>query len=304
MKFSRNKSLKKLSTFCIGGKAECFFTSRNISQIISAVKYAEEKHIPWRVMGEGSNVLFPDEKVKGLLIRFYGGSAKKNGSRILASAGISLKDLIDYSLKRGLEGLETLSGIPGTLGGAIAGNAGAYGHSIAERVSRVEIWEDGARKWVPRHRCNFGYRESEFKTRKCVILQAEINLLKGNKKTLFERSRRIIAERTKKYPKGLRCPGSFFKNPLVINMSKVAMKKIDHSKIIDGKIPAGYLLEEVGAKGMHLGHICVADYHGNLFINMGRGTEAQVQKLASILKERVRKRFDIILHEEVRVFEQ
>lgn len=303
MRFQKDKSLKKISTFCIGGKAEHFFETKDPTSLIEAAECAEKKGIPWSVIGEGSNTLFPDGKTKGLLLRLHGGSIRKKGKYVAVSAGLSLSELVDYSVKRGFEGLESLAGIPGTVAGAIVGNAGAYGHSISESVARVEVWEKGRRKWLPRRACGFGYRESEFKCRKCLVLQAEFSLKKGNKKAVSERARRILSERAKKYPKGLKCPGSFFKNPLVVQVSKQALRKIDHEKIVDGKIPAGYLLEEVGAKGMHLGRICVADYHGNLFINMGRGTEAQVKKLAEILKERVRRRFDIVLNEEVRTWE-
>lgn len=303
MAFKRNKSLKKLSTFCIGGTAEYFFESGNPKHIAKAIAEAEGKKIPWRAFGEGSNMLFPDRAVKGLLIRIFGGTISKNGTKFLVSAGVPLEKVVAASIRSGLQGLECLSGIPGTVGGAITGNAGAYGHSISESVSRVEILEaGGVARWVRSAECGFGYRESSFKHRHVAILRVELSLKKGKKAELLAKSKRILTERTKKYPKGLRCPGSFFKNPLVVHISRSSMKKIDVTKIIDGKIPAGYLLEEVGAKGMRVGDICVADYHGNLFINMGKGTEAQAKKLSMILKERVKRKFGITLHEEVRAW--
>lgn len=300
MKFARNKSLKKVSTFCIGGKAEYFLETASPLMALKAIAFAEEKKIPWHMMGEGSNTLFPDAQVKGLLIRLRGGKIEKKGDFIIASAGVSLTKLVADSLKRGLKGLESLSGIPGTVAGAVYGNAGAYGHSLSESISRVEVWEDGRTKWVRRSDCGFGYRESAFKLKKCVILRVEFRMPKGNKKELIEKSKRIITERAKKYPAGLKCPGSFFKNPIAANIPKNILRKIDPTKIIGGKIPAGYLLEAVGANGMRVGNICVAEYHGNLFINMGKGTEAQVKKIAAILKDRVKHKFGILLTEEVR----
>lgn len=303
MAFKRNKSLKRLSTFCIGGTAEYFFESGNPRYVAKAIAEAEEKKIPWRAFGEGSNMLFPDRAIKGLLIRIFGGTISKTGTKLLVSAGVPLEKVVAASIRSGLQGVECLSGIPGTVGGAIVGNAGAYGHSISEIVSRVEILEPGGIvRWVRAAECGFSYRESSFKHRRVAILRAELSLKKGKKAELLAKSKRILAERAKKYPKGLKCPGSFFKNPLIVHISRSSMKKIDATKVIDGKIPAGYLLEEVGAKGMRVGDICVADYHGNLFINMGKGTEAQAKKLSMILKERVKRKFGIALNEEVRAW--
>lgn len=302
MKFARNKSLKKISTFCIGGKAEYFLETASPLVAQKAISFAEEKKLPWHMMGEGSNMLFPDGLVKGLLICVRGGKIEKKENSVIVSAGVPLSKFVTNSLRRGLRGLECLSGIPGTVAGAVYGNAGAYGHSISESVVRVEVWEEGKVRWIKRDECDFGYRESGFKLKRCALLRVEFRMPKGNKKELLEKSKRIIAERAKKYPAGLKCPGSFFKNPIAVNIPKNILRKIDATKIIGGKIPAGYLLEAVGANGMRVGNICVAEYHGNLFINMGKGTEAQVKKIVAILKDRVKHKFGIVLTEEVRTW--
>ena len=133
-----------------------------------------------------------------------------------------------------------------------------------------------------------------------MILQAEFKLAKGDKKKLRAKAREIIKIRSSKYDPSLRCPGSFFKNVLVKDISLRAKKLADPTKIRNGKIPAGYLLEAVGAKGMRVGGIYVADFHGNLLINDGRGTYRDVVTLATKLKKLVKKKFDITLDEEVR----
>ncbi len=311
MKFSRNKSLKTCSTFCIGGKAEYFFESGSIREILEAIAKAEEKKIPWRVFGGGSNILFPEKKIKGLLIRFSGGHIQKDKETVTVSAGVPLSRLVSFSVEHGLKGLEALSGIPGGVGGAVYGNAGAYGQSVSDCLERVEIFNGRVRQWIPKSACGFGYRESVFSAKggsasggkgRWVILQALFLLEKGKQSELKEASKHIIRERLKKYPPTLRCPGSFFKNPLVAGVSKSALKMINRRKVIDGKIPAGYLLEEVGARGMRAGGIRVAHYHGNLFINMGNGTVKDVKKLARILRKRVKRKFGVILEEEVQVW--
>ena len=263
-------------------------------------------------MGGGSNILFPDKKVKGLIIRLNGGQIRKDGEDVIAPAGLPLSRLISFSIEHGLRGLESLSGIPGTVGGAIYGNAGAYGQSVSDHLAKVEVFDGKERKWLSKRECGFSYRDSVFsakggsasggKRKRWIILQATFSLERGRRDELEEAAGRIMRERLKKYPPTLRCPGSFFKNPLLWEVPKSALKTIDRRKIIDGKIPAGYLLEEVGARGMAQGGIRVAHYHGNLFINMGNGTERDAKRLAKTLKERVKRKFGILLEEEVQAW--
>ncbi len=217
-------------------------------------------------------------------------------------AGVDLAEVISYSITQGWKGLENLSGIPGTIGGAIVGNAGAYGHAMVEVVEKVEVLDGENRLWMDNRECNFSYRESLFKHKPYLILKAVLKLEQGNREELERISKEIIKKREVKYHPGIRCPGSFFKNIIASDLNEEQLGKIDKTKIVYGKVPAGYLLEEVGAKGMKIGGIEIASYHGNLFINRGKGTAADVKKLAAILKEKVRERFGIELEEEIRYF--
>jgi UDP-N-acetylmuramate dehydrogenase len=302
IKIRKNVKLAPLSTFGIGGRTEYFCSVRKPDELVKAVLFAKKTGVPWRVFAGGSNVVFPDEKMKGLLIRFYGGWLTRKGNVIVADGGASLARVVSASVKFSLKGLETLSGIPGTLGGAIVGNAGAYGHSISEIVRRVEVWDGKERHWIKRSNCNFGYRESVFKHKNILVLRAELVFKKGKKKELKKTSREIIKIREKKYRPGLKCPGSFFKNILAKDVSIKSLNLIDKKKIIEGKIPAGYLLEEVGARGMKLGGVRIAKFHSNLLINGGRAKAKEVKKMAELLKKRVRQKFGIELAEEVRYF--
>ncbi len=309
MIFKKNVPLAPFSTFKIGGRAEYFFKISKPESLIKVIKWAEDKKIPWKIFAGGSNIIFPDKKIKGLLIQFSGGAIKLKNQKMEADAGVSLSAVVKKSIQAGLRGLETLSGIPGTLGGAIYGNAGAYGHSISEIVEKIEIWEpelrqkgQGKKRWLKNEECGFDYRESIFKERPYILLRAVLKFKKGGKEKLQKISREIIKIREKKYKPGLRCPGSFFKNVPVKKISRKSLKLINKAKIIEGKIPTGYLLEEVGAKGMRMGGIEIADFHGNLFVNRGNGTAKEAKHLADILKRRVRKKFGIELEEEVRYF--
>lgn len=302
IKIRKNIPLKPLSTFKIGGKAKYFCEARNDEELFEAVARAKELGVSYKIIAGGSNVVFPDRTLNCLLIRIKSNRIEISDRMIIADAGAELMRAVDLAVGHGLRGLETLSGIPGTIGGAIVGNAGAYGHSISEVVDNVEIWDGKQKRWLKNKDCGFQYRESIFKKGPYVILRAALKFKKGNPKELKRISRDIIEARLKKYKPGLRCPGSFFKNVRVKDVSKKSLKLIDRSKVIEGKIPAGYLLEEVGAKGVRCGGIRIADFHGNLFINDGSAKAADVRKLARILKNRVRGKFGIELGEEVRYF--
>lgn len=267
---------------------------------------AEKLKVSYKIIGGGSNVVFPDQNLSCFLIKIASNNLSISGNKITADAGAPLSRVIMTANSHGLRGLETLAGIPGTVGGAIVGNAGAYGHSISEVMEKVEVASNGmgdwAKYWLTNEDCEFQYRESIFKKKPLIILRAVLKFKKRDSAELRKTSQDIIRIRLKKYKPGLRCPGSFFKNVLVKDISKKSLKLIDRNKIIDGKIPAGYLLEAVGAKGRRAGDIQIADFHGNLFINIGRAKAADVKKLARILRSKVKRKFGISLEEEVRYF--
>lgn len=296
----KNVALSSLSTFRIGGKAEYFCVVETPEKFISVFEWAKTNKIKVTIFAGGSNVVFPDKGLGGLVLRFFGGKISFEGNECTADGGVLLGEVVRKALARGLAGLETLSGIPGTVGGATVGNAGAYGHSISEVVSAVEVWDGKERRWIPGKQCAFAYRESIFKKRPLLVLRVKLKLGKGNAAELKKVSREIIAKREKKYRPGIRCPGSFFKNVLAREVPGKSLAKIDRSKIIAGKIPAGYLLESVGSKGMRVGGIEIADFHGNLFVNKGKAKASDVKKLADVLRKKVYRKFGIRLEEEVR----
>lgn len=297
-----NVSLSSLSTFNIGGNAKQFIRVRNPDELLEIVQWAKENNKEYKVFAGGSNVVFPDEGLACLVIQVLGGKMAINENKIISDAGVLLMDVINELIKYGLSGLESLSGIPGTIGGAVVGNAGAYGHSISEVVEKVEIWDGEKKFWMDNSECNFSYRESIFKKKPYLILRVVCKFENGEAEKLKTISQDIIKLREKKYKPGLKCPGSFFKNVLIKNIEEKSFSLFDNSKIIDGKIPAGYLLSDVGARGMKVGGIQIADFHGNLFINTGDGTAKDVKELSSILKTKVKEKFGIELEEEVRYF--
>lgn len=297
-----NIQLSRLSTFGIGGLVKNYIPVERESDLVRVLDYLRHRKVPIRIFSGGSNIVFPDDGLDLFLIHFKNGSFKVEGISILADAGVPLSKVINLAIENGLQGMENLSGIPGSIGGAVVGNAGAYGSSVSNTLIKVKIWHQGKIKWLDKKDCQFSYRESIFKHQPFSILRIEIKFIKSDPQRLKKISDEIIKIRKQKYKKDLKCPGSFFKNIEVKNLSDSVLKKIDPQKIIAGKVPAGYLLDSVGARGMQVGDIRIADFHGNLFINSGQGKAGEVKKLASVLKKKVYQKFGILLEEEIRYF--
>lgn len=296
----KNVPLAPLSTFGIGGYARMYVQTHNPQELKDVILWAREEQIPHTIFAGGSNVIFPDRGCDCLLVHNFGGKWKREGNQLFATCGVALSTLVDSAIRNGLSGLEYLSGIPGTVGGAIVGNAGAYGRSISDTVLYVDVLDGTRERTLTKVECNFSYRESIFKKDPLILLGVCLRLESGDRNELRRTSSEIIHKREIKYHPGIKCPGSFFKNVLVEDVRDEALSLIDQDVIVGGKIPAGYLLGEVGAKGMKIGGIAIAPYHGNLFINYGGGTASDVEKLAAILKKQVFAKFHIQLEEEIR----
>lgn len=317
VKVEENTDLKKISTFGIGGRVRRLITVASADDFAVVLERLRDGSEVFKVCAGGSNIVFPDDGLDCTLVRFLGGKIEVDDECITADAGVLLGDVIKEAIFLGLGGLETLSGIPGTVGGAVVGNAGAYGQSVSQALDGAEVLRMPNIKsrvlnasWLSNEECWFDYRESVFKKPDHVwdgsepwfILRARFKFSRVDSADLKKISREIIATREKKYKPGLKCPGSFFKNVLVKDVSRESLELVDEKKIVDGKIPAGWLLEQVGARAMRVGGIYIADFHGNLFVSDGAGTARDVKKMANMLREKVQAKFGITLEEEVRYF--
>jgi UDP-N-acetylmuramate dehydrogenase len=219
---------------------------------------------------------------------------------VRAGAGAVLQDLVDFAIERGLEGLETLSGIPGSVGAAVYGNAGAYGHSISERVTAVRFYDGAALQVFDNEQCRFHYRESIFKQQKeWIVFSTDLRLTPSDATGLRKTADGILRVRNEKFPVTMKCAGSIFKNLLLRELPVHLADTVPAGVVREGKVPAAYFLEQVGAKGMQRGNIHVADYHANLIYNAGSGTASDLCFLIADLKDRVEARFGILLEEEV-----
>ncbi|MGC8792830.1 MAG: UDP-N-acetylmuramate dehydrogenase [Bryobacteraceae bacterium] len=293
--------LAEKTRFGIGGPADLYLETPCEDSLIEALRLLDREAVAWAILGGGTNVVVADEGFRGAVMRFTGAAIEREGCALVVEAGAELQAVVDRANAEGLQGLETLAGIPGTAGGAVYGNAGAYGHCISECVREVRFWEGERVRCLPAEQCAFDYRESIFKRRpRWVILRARLEMRPGDPVELARRSAELIALRVQKYPPEMKCAGSIFKNLVYDRLPPRARASVPVQVVREGKAPAAWFLEQVGAKGMRRGDICVASYHANLIYNAGAGTARDLCELIAELKRRVRERFELELEEEIR----
>lgn len=295
-----DEPLAPYTRFQIGGPAALFCDTADRIALLKAFEVASTLAMPRMLIGGGTNLVVSDTGFEGVLLRYTGSKITRSGTLLRVEAGAVLQHVVDTANDLGLMGLQTMTGIPGYLGGAIYGNAGAYGRSIQEIVETVEVF-DGERVVTMRNAdCHFRYRESIFKGRKnWIILSAELRFEASAPAELNKTSSEIRIIRDAKYPPTMKCAGSIFKNLLLADLPARAKTGIPAPVIREGKVPSAWFLEQVGAKGRRRGDIQVASYHANLIYNDGAGTAEDLVTVIHDLKQRVLQRFGIELEEEI-----
>jgi UDP-N-acetylmuramate dehydrogenase len=292
--------LSRYTRFGIGGPAELYFETPHEQSFMEALDIARSSGSGYVVIGGGTNLIVADAGFPGVVLRFTACGIESEGVKVSVAAGAELQALVDHCIRVGLRGLETMTGIPGSVGAAVYGNAGAYGHSINERISQVRFFDGSAVRSFGNAECEFHYRESIFKRHKdWIVFSAELDMDVASSAELRQTADDIFKIRLEKYPATMRCAGSIFKNLILAELAPAVQKQVPERVIREGKVPSAYFLEQVGAKGMENGDIRVADYHANLIYNAGQGTARQVCEIISDLKSRVERQFGLTLEEEV-----
>lgn len=296
----RDVPLSEHTRFGIGGPADFYIETSNPASFAQALALIRASGLDWVVIGGGTNLIVSDKGFRGVCLKLTSDRISADGLTVEAEAGAVLQSLVDFTVDRGMAGLQTMTGIPGSVGAAVYGNAGAYGHSIQERVRRVRFLDGEIVREFGNAECQFHYRESVFKRNKqWIIVSTTLEMEPGDAAQLRETADGILAVRNRKYPPTMRCAGSIFKNFLLAELPQAVAAEIPAKAIIEGKVPSAWFLEQVGAKGMKRGGIEVADYHANLIYNAGGGTARDLVAIVTELKDRIRRRWDIPLEEEV-----
>jgi UDP-N-acetylmuramate dehydrogenase len=292
--------LAACTRFAIGGPADILAETPQVETFLAALRVARRSGQNSMVIGGGCNLIVADEGYRGIVLRFTAGEIGADGALVTAESGAELQALVDFTIERGLKGLETLTHIPGWVGAAVYGNAGAYGHSISERVATVTFFDGRSIRNFSNRECEFHYRESVFKRRKdWVILSVALEMEPADRGELRRVADDIARIRDQKFPPAMKCAGSVFKNLLLAELPSSLAAGVPPAVVREGKVAAAWFLEQVGAKGMVRGGIRVADYHANLLYNAGGGTARELCALIGELKSRVRARFGLDLEEEV-----
>jgi UDP-N-acetylmuramate dehydrogenase len=285
---SENVPLSAMSSFGIGGAADLFFEARTEDELTSAVALAVEENYPFYVIGGGNNLLFDDAGYRGIIIRNRLEGLVRGEGRLTVLSGTGLPCVLREALEASLTGLEFLAGIPGTVGGAIFGNAGAYGWSIGDVLETAAVLRtSGRRETLSKEGLRFGYRDSSLKkaSNAGIVLSAVLLCSPGDSRESETKIREILEKRRTKHPPlGTACAGSYFKNSCAATGMRIA---------------AGQLLEQAGARGLAVGDAAVYDKHCNFIINRGNAGSKDVLALAEELKDRVYKAFGVRLEEEV-----
>lgn len=292
--------LREITRFEIGGEVSAVVESSDEAAFLRSVRAVRAMGLPWLVQGAGTNLIASDDGFHGIVLRYTGARIERREQSVYVESGAGLQELVDFSIAEGLSGLHTMTGIPGWVGGAIYGNAGAYGNAISASIEGVRFYDGRVLRGMDCSGCEFGYRDSIFKRNKdWIILSATLSMQPGDSTAMKRRADEIRSLREAKYPPSMRCAGSIFKNLLIAALPESITGSLPPGVVVEGKLPAGWLLEQVGAKGLRRGDIQVAHYHANTVYNDGHGTSADLRALIDDLKTRVSSRFGIQLEEEV-----
>lgn len=286
LEIKKNEPLVKYTNLAIGGPADYLASVKDQNLFIDLYRYCYEHNIRFLALGSGTNVFFPEEGFAGFvaIIQFDRATVVAKNA-LVVEAGATLDQINQMCIQNSLSGFEFTSGIPGTIGGAIFGNAGAYGDDVGNLLVRAKILKEGQIKFVDKNYFNFSYRHSILKTSPAIILQAEFQLTKGNSENIKTKCDSIIALRQKKLPPhDVRSAGSWFKNI---------------KDQYGNATPAAQLLEQIGSKTTSVGDAAVHPKHANIFYNKGHATAIDMLKLQNILEKRVQEKFGITLEREV-----
>lgn len=284
----QNEPLSRHCSFGVGGAADYFYKLKDVADLPELIAFTKQKKLPYIFLGGGSNTLFSDKGFRGLIIKNELKKITVQGDEVYAESGVTIAEFLKKSLEHNLAGLESWSGLPGTVGGAVRGNAGCNGLETSDILVEATLFNPRTGKFekVKRDYFEFKYRNSKIKKDHKIVVSALFKL-KKNELSPDEQKKKISEInklRIEKQPFGLTC-GSFFKNP-------------------SPNKPAGLLIDRVGLKGKKIGNAQISLKHGNFFLNLGGATSKDILELAKLAKHHVQAKFKVKLRPEVQIFSE
>ena len=277
-----DEPMSKHTSYGIGGPARAYVTPKNKEDLVSILKFSKDNNIPSYFIGSGSNLLVSDDGIDGIVITL-GKSFNKleiNKNNVFAETGVMLGKMVKECTKRNLSGLESLIGVPGTLGGALIMNAGAFGGEISNYLEYVSvITMSGDEKKYQQKDIKFNYRNSSFSDNE-ILINANFKFILSDQKTVSKNKLKASGGRKSSQPLRFRSAGSVFKNP--------------------SEGAAGYFIDKAGLKGTKSGDAEISSVHANFFVNHGRATAKDVIRLINIARKKVYKEFGVMLELEIK----
>ena len=286
--------LSDYTSFQVGGRTPALIQCGTLNDLVETICYLNQKQLSFLVIGQGTNLLVSDKGVDQIIVRFCNeedSSIKQVDEIITVGGEILLDQLVVRSIELGLGDLGYLSGIPGTVGGAIVGNAGAFGEQIGDVLQRAELLSyTGIRRWVSHNELRFAYRSSALKESEEILLQAELKVTQVDKVDAEKRRNEILKLRREKHPnwKTEPCAGSVFRN-------------IEPTSSAGRRQAAGWFLEEAGAKLFSQGNASIYARHANIIIAEAGASATDVYRLSEKMKQAVKETFNLNLHREIRL---
>lgn len=296
-KVRTNVLLSKCTTFSIGGPARFLVEVVDGNKLVELLNFLTDEGQNYMVLGGGSNLLMPDEGFDGVVIKINTKELFTDNEKIIADAGVLLGLAVNMATANSLTGLEWAAGIPGTIGGAVRGNAGAMGKDMSRNIEKVEVWKDREVLEMDREDCAFVYRGSNFKNENAVILRAWIKLERGEQKNILAQVKEYLGQRQGKFPP-YPSAGCFFKNVKLTKWPNYP-KDLPTIFIERGTVPVGWLIDQSGAKGLEVAGAAISDLHCNFIVNKNKASQAEILALVDEVKTKVYNKFGIELEEEV-----
>jgi UDP-N-acetylmuramate dehydrogenase len=286
-----NAPLSGYSSWQIGGPADLLVEPTTPQQVATVITYANQNDVPLVVIGQGTNLLFADVGLRGIVLKIGNNMSNLaiSGHRIIAEAGLWVPQLARQSMLAGLAGLEHTIGIPGTLGGLVMMNGGSHRKGIGENVVRVTVVNrDGKLVQMTREECQFSYRHSALQGSGSVVVEAELECLSGDMKQIRREMVTDLRERRSKFPRKQPNCGSVF---------------LSTSEMHASVGPPGKVIEEAGLKGTRIGRAEVSQQHANFILNLGGATAADVLALITLVRKKVQEKIGFELKCEARYVE-
>lgn len=302
-RLKENELMAKHLNIKIGGPARWFVEVKTVEEFGHVLKIVHENDVPHFILGGGSNTLFSDDGFEGVVIKVAMREITIDGTKVTADAGAISAVVARQTATAGLQGFEWAISLPGTIGGAVRGNAGCFGGEVRDTLVSAEVYRNGEIVELSKDDLDFGYRESSIKHSDDIVLRVTFELERGDAVELTKKLDETLAKRKSSQPLHAGSAGCMFKNYEIGSDEELEKLKQDADipaeMIENKKLSAGWIIDQLDLKGTKVGGAMISEEHGNFLINTGEATASDVVQLISMIKMKARDRYGVQLQEEV-----